>query len=127
MHAKTYFTKSDVVLSEILADQKCIKWWWRIISWWMTVVIIRFTCTTCTDKSFKTYAYTQCKVKLINCQKVLLHITSSIIYFLNTASRDFFYILHLSIRFSLDVMIHVVYLYIMALLELDTHFISSGH
>jgi len=37
VHAKTYFTKIDVVLSEILADQKCIKWWWCIISWWMTV------------------------------------------------------------------------------------------
>jgi len=38
VHAKTYFTKIDVVLSEILADQKCIKWWWCIISRWMTVV-----------------------------------------------------------------------------------------
>ena len=37
VNIKIYFTKIDVVLSEILAGQNCIKWWWCIISGWMIV------------------------------------------------------------------------------------------
>ena len=43
------FVKVGVVLSDILASQKCIKRGWRIIKGWMTVIlgVYKFMITSC--------------------------------------------------------------------------------
>ena len=67
-----YFVKVGLVLSDILASQKCIKWGWHIIRGCMTVPINEIACKMALARKVQNYTFkialepfTQCFVSYL--------------------------------------------------------------